>query len=96
MIATALSRHAKAVTQRMNGGRLDVPTLAQVRELLENVAIAWAAEVREYPKVAAPVHTIAPVPKGRGDAVETADPATGISRQRDRLHGGWRTRAARV
>jgi hypothetical protein len=59
MIATALSRHAKAVTQRMNGGRLDVPTLAEVRELLENVSIALAAEVGEYPKVAASVHAIA-------------------------------------
>src|SRR4029453_15221597 len=59
MFATALSRHAKAVTQRMNGGRLDVPTLAEVRELLENVSIAFAAEGGEYPKVAASVHAIA-------------------------------------
>jgi hypothetical protein len=59
MIETALSRHAKAVTQRMNGGRFDVPTLAEVRELLENVSIALAAEVGEYPKVAASVHAIA-------------------------------------
>ena len=39
---------AETVSERMNGGRLDVGTTTDILELLENMPVALTLSVREY------------------------------------------------